>query len=133
MKQNKPWMIVRPKELQIAQTVWLNRYAGELWVKYNKIFSGLKKFPCPKITLNNRFTRTAGCNHQALNTVELSAKFLYKFQPEMLTIILPHELAHQIDFDLYGYSDKTCGHGENWQNIMVQLGLEPNKYHHLEL
>lgn len=121
------------KTLQAAQTIWLNRYAGELWVKYHKIFSGLKKFDCPKIILNNRFTKTAGCNHQTLNQIELASKFLAKFQPEMLTIILPHEMAHQIDFNLYGVSEKKCGHGEKWCNIMVQLGLPPNKYHHLEL
>ena len=130
---SKPWMIVRTKELQQAQTIWLNRYAGELWVKYDKIFPGLKKFDCPKIILNNRFTNTAGCNNQTGNTIQLASKFLYKFQAEMLTVILPHEMAHQIDFNLYGVSEKKCGHGENWRNIMVKLGLPPNKYHSLEL
>lgn len=121
------------KTLQAAQTIWLNRYASELWAKYTKTFSGLSKFKCPKIILNNRFTKTAGCNHQALNQIELASKFFIKNQAEMLTIILPHELAHQIDFNLYGVSDKKCGHGETWNNIMIQIGLPANKYHYLEL
>ena len=121
------------KTLQAAQTVWLNRYAGELWVKYTKIFSGLSKFESPKIILNNRFTKTAGCNHQALNQIELASKFFIRNQNAMLAVILPHEIAHQIDFNLYGVSDKRCGHGETWCNIMVKIGLPADKYHHLEI
>jgi len=119
------------KTLQAAQTIWLNRYAGELWIKYTKTFSGLSKFECPTIILNNRFTKTAGCNYQPLNKIELASKFFIKNQAEMLTIILPHEIAHQIDFNLYGASEKRCGHGETWNNIMVQIGLPANKYHSL--
>lgn len=120
-------------KIQTAQTIWLNRYAGELWVKYNKTFSGLKMFKCPKIILNNRYTKTAGVNYQQLNEIQLAAKFFVKFEAEMLTVILPHELAHQIDFNLYGISDKKCGHGKNWCNVMEKIGLPANKYHSLEL
>jgi predicted SprT family Zn-dependent metalloprotease len=51
----------------------------------------------------------------------------------MLSVILPHELAHQIDFNLFGESEKKHGHGKNWVNVMVKLGLEPNRYHSLEI
>ena len=121
------------KKLQLAQTVWLNSYANELWAKYHTTFSGLNKFSCPKIVLNNRFSRTAGCNFQAENTIDLAAKFFIKNHAEMLTVILPHEMAHQIDFNLNGPSEKKCGHGKKWCEIMVQLGLPANKYHSLEL
>jgi len=39
------------KTLQAAQTVWLNRYANELWLKYHKTFSGLRAFKCPESCL----------------------------------------------------------------------------------
>ena len=122
------------KTLQLAQTIWLNRYVTEQWRGFYIVkFSGLSKFDPPKIELNNRLTRTAGRCWQGRNRIELAAKFLAKFQHEMLTVILPHEIAHQIDFNLFGQSEKRCGHGKNWAKIMVQLGLEPNKYHYLEL
>ena len=120
-------------KIQQAQTVWLNRYTGELWAKYTKLFPGLAKFKAPKIVLNNRLTKTAGRCWQAENQIDFAAKFLAKFEVEMLTIILPHEMAHQIDFNLFGVSDKKCGHGKKWCEIMVKLGLPANKYHSLEL
>jgi predicted SprT family Zn-dependent metalloprotease len=51
----------------------------------------------------------------------------------MFTIILPHEIAHQADFDLFGESEKFCGHGVKWAEIMLQLGLPANKYHDLKI
>ena len=120
-------------KIQQAQTVWLNRYTRELWAKYTKAFPGLAKFKAPEIVLNNRLSRTAGRCWQATNKIDLAAKFFAKNQSEMLTIILPHELAHQIDFNLHGESEKKCGHGKKWCEIMVQLGLPPAKYHSLEL
>lgn len=51
----------------------------------------------------------------------------------MRLVILPHEIAHQADYNLFGLSEKICGHGKNWCKIMLQLGLAPNKYHSMEL
>ena len=121
------------KALQAEQTKWLNAYARRLWDSYCEIFPALVKFDCPTIKLNNRFTKTAGCNYQQENTIDLGAKFLTQFKNTMLSVILPHELAHQIDFNLYGESEKKCGHGKNWCIIMVKIGQEPKKYHSMEL
>ena len=51
----------------------------------------------------------------------------------MLNVILPHEIAHQIDFNLYGFSELKCGHGKKWCETMVKLGLPANKFHSLEI
>ena len=37
------------------------------------------------------------------------------------------------DYDLFGESNKKCGHGDNWKMIMLQLGLKPDKYHPMRL
>ena len=111
----------------------LQKYAEKLWLDYCLIFPKLVKYDCPDIILNNRFTRTAGCSYQDINIVHIASKFMPKHKPVMLSVILPHELAHQIDFNLFGESEKKCGHGKNWINVMVKLGLEPNRYHSLEI
>ncbi len=51
----------------------------------------------------------------------------------MLQVILPHELIHQADFDLYGDSEKICGHGKRWAKLMVEYGLEPEPFHTMKV
>jgi predicted SprT family Zn-dependent metalloprotease len=45
----------------------------------------------------------------------------------MLKVILPHELAHQVDWDI----NKKDGHGPTWKSIMVNYGLPPDRLHNL--
>ncbi len=93
----------------------------------------LLKIEPPKIKINNRFTRTAGRCWNRHGFIELGGKFLEQYPIEMMRVILPHEIIHYADFKLFGYSDKKCGHGSNWQMLMLQYGLKPNKYHSMEL
>jgi predicted SprT family Zn-dependent metalloprotease len=51
----------------------------------------------------------------------------------MMDVILPHEIIHQADFNLFGESEKICGHGEKWCEIMVNYGLPANPYHTMEI
>ena len=115
------------------ETNTINAYAARLWDSYIELFPKLAKFDCHKIVLCNRLTRTAGKNYQPENKIHLGNKFFAKHKKEMLTVILPHEMAHQIDFNLFGLSEKKCGHGVQWAKIMVKLGLPANKYHSMEL
>lgn len=121
------------KKMTQRYTTWINGVAQNRWLEYCEIFPVLVAYDCPQIILNNRFTKTAGCCYQETNIIHISTKFLLAHETEMLRTILPHELAHQIDWNLYGLSEKKCGHGKNWQIIMVELGLAPNKYHSLVL
>lgn len=121
------------KQKQAKLTQMVQGTAGVLWAEYCGIFTTLRVYPCPKIILNNRFTKTAGCCYQDQNIIHIATKFLEKYPHNILTEILPHELAHQIDFNLYGLSEKRCGHGIHWQRIMITIGLEPSKYHSLVL
>ena len=123
------------KRDQAKQTEWLNAHVAQLWENYCEIFPKLVRYNPPKIVLNNRLTRTAGRCFQELNTIDLGAKFFDKPENKkpMLSIILVHEIAHQIDWSLYGESEKNCGHGKKWNEIMVKLGLPANKYHSLTI
>ena len=104
-----------------------------IWFALMESYPELVRFDAPKIVLCNRLTRTAGKNYQTENRIHLANKFFVNNHKEMMLTILPHEIAHQADFNIFGNSEKKCGHGKNWAKIMVELGLPANKYHSLEI
>ena len=123
------------RKVQALQADWLNAHVSRIWDSYTEIWPKLARFDAPKISINNRFTRCAGMCYQEENRIELGGKFILdkRYKANMLAVILPHELAHQIDFNLFGESELKCGHGEKWREVMLKLGLAPNKHHSMEL
>ena len=114
----------------------LNSKCESIWETLAEIHGKLVRFNPPKINLNARLWRTAGMCFQEENYIELGYKFFLnsnEYANNMLNIILPHEIIHQADFNLFGISELKCGHGKNWQMLMLQYGLEPNKYHAMEI
>ena len=107
--------------------------ALSVWDNLTEMYPKLVKYDCPEIIVCLRLTRCAGKNYQTENRVHIAGKFFVNNKKEMLTTILPHELIHQADFNLHGLSDKRCGHGKKWTEMMVQYGLPADKYHSLEL
>lgn len=106
--------------------------AAAIWQKLVRMHSELAGFDVPQVKLNGRLYRTAGRCYQDQNLVELGTQFFSHsdaWAANMLEVILPHEIIHRADFVLYGQSEKKCGHGKNWQRLMVQYGLEPAKLH----
>jgi predicted SprT family Zn-dependent metalloprotease len=113
----------------------LNREAVMIWDSLCEMYPRLTKFDCPQIALNGRLWRTAGRCHQETNFIELGTKFFAspKNRDTMVNVILPHEIIHQADYNLFGDSEKNCGHGVQWQKIMIQYGLEPEPHHTMEI
>ena len=113
----------------------LNNQTLIIWDSLCEIYPDLTKFDYPKISLNGRFWRTAGQCLQEQNKIELGTKFFQSAKncDIMLNVILPHEIIHQADYNLFGDSEKNCGHGEKWCEIMVNYGLEPNPYHSMDV
>ena len=112
----------------------LTRKTDRIWDALCEIRPKLVRFNPPKIQLNNRLWRCAGMAYQDQNIVHLATKFFLfsaQYANEMESTILPHEIIHQADFNLYGLSEKICGHGVNWQTLMVEYGLPAKKYHHM--
>lgn len=103
------------------------------WDSYCEVFPKLVRFDCPEIKISNRLTRTAGRCHSDDNYIVLGGKFLAQFERNMLNVILPHELAHQIDFNLFGWYERKPHHGAEWCDIMIRIGQQPNAYHSMEL
>ena len=114
-------------------TKTLQKLTESLWGDYVEIYPKLVRFDPPKIILNNRLTKTAGYNWSEKNTIDLAAKFFVNNKANMLQVILPHELAHQIDHNLNGWHDTKKHHGRDWKAIMVDIGQAPNVYHTMTL
>ena len=114
----------------------LQRETVMVWDTLCEIYTPLVSYDPPKLELNPYVWRTAGLCFQEENRVQLGYKFFKagnKTFNYMVDVILPHELAHQADWFLHGESEKICGHGKKWREIMVNLGLKPNPFHSMEI
>jgi predicted SprT family Zn-dependent metalloprotease len=117
-------------------TARLESKTDSVWQELCLMYPKLVRAKPPTVKLNGRFWRTAGRCFQETGIIELGSKFLLhsaQHRATMYSVILPHEIIHYADFVLFGESEKKCGHGVNWQKIMVQYGLEPNPYHSMDV
>ena len=109
-------------------------YCKTVWQALKSIYPELGVMPA--IVINNRLTKTAGQCFQPENVVELSGNFLLHskaYQEKMIFQVVPHELIHAADYQLFGKSEKRCGHGSNWKIMMVRFGLDPEPFHDMVL
>lgn len=107
-----------------------------IWDSLCEIYTPLVHYNEPKIELNPYYWRCAGACFQDDNTIQMGYKFFKAnttYFHTMIDVILPHEIIHQADYNLFGESEKNCGHGVNWQKIMVEYGLKPDFYHTMEI
>ena len=112
----------------------LNKRAQLVWETLCEIHPRLCTFDVPEVRLNGRMWRCAGQAFLTSGYITISPKFYDAgFSTRMNKIILPHELIHMADWYLFGASEKRCGHGKNWQMLMVQYGLEPDVFHTMEI
>jgi predicted SprT family Zn-dependent metalloprotease len=114
----------------------IQRETVMIWDTLCEMYTPLVHYNEPKIELNPYIWRCAGKCFQTENRIHLGYKF-FKAKPEyfntMIDVILPHEIIHQADYNLFGESEKICGHGENWQKIMLEYGLPANPFHKMEI
>jgi predicted SprT family Zn-dependent metalloprotease len=114
----------------------LQNQTNKIWDSLCEMYSPLTAFNPPIIELNGRLYKTAGRCHQEDNVIQLGTKFFLhsiEYRDIMTDIILPHEIIHQVDYNLFGDSEAKCGHGKKWQEIMINYGLEPNPFHNMEM
>ena len=106
-------------------------YCETVWQALKSTYPELGTMPT--IVINNRLTKTAGQCFQPENVVELSGNFLMAYREQMIAQIVPHELIHAADYQLFGKSEKRCGHGAGWKMLMVRYGLDPEPFHDMVL
>lgn len=111
----------------------INKKADLVWLEFCEIYPRLIRLDRPVIVANNRFTRTAANCEVENNVINFGMKFMAKHENQMLNVILPHEIAHQIDYILHGMPKGNRWHGRTWSEIMVNYGLPANAYHTMEI
>ena len=88
-----------------------------------KVFG--RKFERVKIdTVRRDATRAADAWFHPVRQIRINPTIAAWYPQLMRNVILPHEVAHLISYDLYG--QKAWGHGPLWKRTMVQLGQKPN-------
>lgn len=107
----------------------LQHRANTIWLDAIEVFPKLAKFECPKITLSNRLTKTAGYCVVADNHIVLANKLLIVHGLDFINDILPHEIGHQIDVNLNGMPVNNRWHSARWVNIGNKLGYSFKTYH----
>jgi predicted SprT family Zn-dependent metalloprotease len=110
----------------------LNNQTLIIWDNLCELYPQLVRYNPPIIELNGRLYRVAGLCHQESNIIELGYQFFTyspQFASNMVKRILPHEIIHQVDYNLFGLSATKCGHGTNWCNIMASYNQPVDKFH----
>jgi predicted SprT family Zn-dependent metalloprotease len=111
----------------------IEHHADLTWYKFCAIYPELRIIERPVIVPNYRFTKTAANCAVETGTINWGMKFMQRNEMEMLTVIMPHEMAHRIDFVLNGEPKNNRWHGPAWQKIMLKYGLPADPYHTMEI
>lgn len=106
----------------------IQNLSDNIWEAFRTLFPAIGD--PPRVTLSYRLKATLGYCQQEHRVITLRADMFEVNTRYMLLTILPHELAHQVDYDLYGICEDKGGHGETWEKIMLKYGLEPKRYAH---
>jgi predicted SprT family Zn-dependent metalloprotease len=106
----------------------LDENGAYLWPKLQKLWPALGSFGLPQFRVDKRLKRSRGLAYQETRIIRISHDSLVSNYRYTMVTILPHELIHIADFDLYGLSELKCGHGIQWQKMMIEYGLHPTVY-----
>jgi SprT protein len=104
-------------------------WSHSTWSRLEKMYPG-QLGAMPEIKLNARLKTTAGRCFWELRVVDFSVDLLGEYPEHFRMDTVPHELAHQVAYDIWPASVRRC-HGAEWQSVMRRLGLEPSRCHDL--
>jgi predicted SprT family Zn-dependent metalloprotease len=79
----------------------------------------------PQTEISNRLKTTAGYMYYEQRVMKLSFELFSEYTDEMTVETIPHELAHQVAWDIY----REGKHGVPWKNVMRSIGKEPTRCH----
>jgi predicted SprT family Zn-dependent metalloprotease len=122
--------LTKTQKTELQQTV--QAVCLTVWAALQAQHTALRRSPLPEIAINARLKSSAGRCFPSLNLVEFGPDFLMhstEYTQLMFRVIIPHELIHQADYNLYGESEFVHGHGKNWTRLMLQYGLPADRYH----
>ena len=101
------------------------------WRVLAKLYPRIKAQP--SVVISKRMTKTAGFMIVGDRQMRLSYALMLANLEDYHKDTIPHELAHQVAYDIYGIgkekSGRTPWHGAEWQGIMKTLGIKPTRTH----
>ncbi len=101
----------------------LQDIAKPIWNKFLGIYPQLKKFEMPVLRFDGRI-KVLAYSYYKTNVIRISKGWWINNSELFITDIIPHEIAHQIDYYLHGDSEADV-HSALWQEIMRNYGIEP--------
>lgn len=124
------------KKLSDSLQMELERIFDPIWDRFLMLYPDMNRFNRPRIIFNNRLKSTAGNCMVEHSIININTKMFIANKSEFISDTIPHEAAHQIDWNinkLIYINKRIPWHGKNWQNIMIKYGIEPNMYHSYEI
>lgn len=88
------------------------------------LYPRLRAFNPPTIKTDGRIKKMLAYYYCDTQQIKVGSCWLAKNWCIILAEIVPHEVAHHIDYLLSPVVNDEH-HNENWQKIMIQFGLEP--------
>ena len=117
--------------MNINHFTWANERVSYWWEKScNLNFMGARLLlpKMPKLDFSSRMKTTAGVARTDFRgecIIRLNTDLLIQ-QGSNFDATIGHEVAHIFTNLLYG---RGCGHGSEWAEVMVKLGLTPSRCH----
>lgn len=105
----------------------MQKRIDEIWERFCVIYPKLRKFKQPEVKMNKRLKTTAGRCFYYENYIDLSQSLFDKFTEDFYNDTIPHEMAHQVTFNLYG--PEATAHGPEWKSVMIAYGIKPQRCH----
>lgn len=94
------------------------------WETLRKQYPGVQT-RYPRIVYDGRLKVTAGLAHLDKNQIRLSKYLMVEYPEKMIDVIIPHELAHLVAWEVYGDDSHNAG----WQSVMQFLDLPVKEFH----
>lgn len=102
----------------------LQACVARTWSRMVVLYPRLRAFNPPSIKTDGRVRKMLAYYYPDSQQIRVGSRWLAKNWGIILAEIVPHEVAHHVDYLLSPIVDEEP-HNENWQKIMVQFGLEP--------
>jgi predicted SprT family Zn-dependent metalloprotease len=119
------------RELELQK--WATEVATLAWGKFQRVFPNLVTLR-PDIVLSKRMKTTAGTCAVWERKVSLCYDLLDLYPSEFGADIIPHELGHQVAYDIFGIGRKdgpakVQWHGKDWQFVMIKADYPFGRCH----
>jgi len=92
-------------------------------------------YPIPvEFDLCEERPKAGGQAHSMPLKIKLNMVMFIDNVREFLNQVVGHEIAHLVVYNRFNHRGLDAeGHGAEWKEVMRKLGLEPLKYHHMDV